>query len=83
LQRLVVQKKVVIHRDTWHTNLPPKNVGKSFDFDTPKALIHQLVASMDDFNDHKHKFEPRIIRGSLILEIGHTKHGSNKKAISK
>jgi hypothetical protein len=35
LPRSIAQKKAVIHRDTWHTDFPPKNVNKSSDFYTP------------------------------------------------
>jgi hypothetical protein len=83
LPRSIAQKKAVIHRDTWHTNLPPKNVNKSSNSYTPEALTHQLATLVDDFNDHKNKFGPRITRGSLTPETRHTKHGSKKKDVSR
>lgn len=83
MPRLVAQKKVIIHKDIWHTNLPPKNVNKSSNSYIPKALTRQLATPMNDFNDHKNKFGPRITRGSLTPKTRCTKHGSKKKAVSK
>jgi hypothetical protein len=52
-------KKGVICKDTRHTNLPHKIVVVPSNSNEPKVLTHQVV-EVDDFNDHKHKFEPRI-----------------------
>lgn len=52
-------------------------------FTHPKALTGQLATSVDDFNDHKNKFGPRMRRGSLIPKTRCTKHGSKKKDVSK
>ncbi len=57
-------------------------MNKSSNFYALKALNCQLATPMDDFNDNKNKFGPRITRGSLTPKTRCTKHGS-KKDVSK
>ncbi len=83
MPRSIAQKKAIIHKETWHTDLPPKNINKSFDSYAPKALTLQLVTHVDDFNDRNNKFGPRITRGSLTPKTKCTKHGSKKKDVTK
>jgi predicted peptidase len=52
-------KKGVIRKDTRNINLPHKTIVVPSNSKEPKVQTHQVV-EVDDFNDHKHKFEPRI-----------------------
>jgi hypothetical protein len=52
-------KKSVIRKDTRNINLPHKTIVVHSNSNEPKVQTHQVV-EVDDFNDHEHKFEPRI-----------------------